>query len=729
MGGSERTGGIRAYRKAALVLATSTLFASAAQAAEAANASGAESAADDADTIVVTAAKRDTINSLNSRLGDIRDAPQSISVIPHEVIEQQAATTMRDVLRNVSGISMAAGEGGVPAGDNLTLRGFSARTDIFIDGIRDFGSYTRDTFNVEQVEVVKGPSSAQTGRGSTGGYINLISKQPQRQSFFRGTAGVGTPEYWRGTADLNFGEDLLGVDGAAIRLNGFYHEADSPGRDFVEGKRRGIAPALAVGLGTSTRAILSYQLLKQNNVPDYGIPFVPNTVTVPALLSYLDKPAPVDRSNYYGLLDRDYEKTTTQQLTFALEHDLSDAVRISNVTRYGRSDRDSIYSSPRFLNNTSLQIRAQAQSRHTVDTLLINQTNLFAKFNTGGISHDLIAGLEVSKERSRNVGRTITEATTTNLFDPDPERPYTGTITPSGFTARAKAKTVAGYLFDTITLSPQWLISGGIRYDHVSTDFIGLPTTAEPIPVPVSRTDRIFSWRAGLTFKPAAGLSLYAGTGSSANPSFEGLTSQTINSSAANLKPEKSRTYEVGAKWDAMNGKLLLTGALFRIDKVNARIAQGPLDPTLVLDGKQRVDGFELGATGRITRNWEVVAAYTYLDSKILKSNTPTEVGKHLLNTPKHSFSAWTTYKLPFGLELGGGGRYVSSRFTSNANTRKVSGYWTADATAAYSFSKDVSLRLNVFNIFDKRYVDSLSGGHFVPGAGRSAVATLAFEL
>src|SRR5688572_5078728 len=154
------------------------------------------------ESITVTG-KRDRIETLNSRLGDLRDAPQSISVIPREIIEQQAATTLRDVLRNVSGISLAAGEGGVPAGDNLTLRGFSARTDIFIDGIRDFGSYTRDTFNVEQVEVVKGPSSAQTGRGSTGGYINLISKQPELDSFVGGTAGVGTPEYWRATGDIN----------------------------------------------------------------------------------------------------------------------------------------------------------------------------------------------------------------------------------------------------------------------------------------------------------------------------------------------------------------------------------------------------------------------------------------------------------------------------------------------------------------------------------------------
>ena len=208
----------------------------------------------------------------------MRDAPQSISIIPRAIIEQQSASTLRDVLRNVSGISMAAGEGGGgPAGDNLTLRGFGARNDIFVDGIRDFASYTRDTFNVEQVEVVKGPSSAQTGRGSTGGYINMFSKQPELQSFAGGSIGVGAPHFVRATADLNLGGGDLGLAGTAVRLNALYHDADTPGRDFVNTKRWGLAPSVAVGLGTATRAILSYVWLKQDNVPDYGIPFVPAT--------------------------------------------------------------------------------------------------------------------------------------------------------------------------------------------------------------------------------------------------------------------------------------------------------------------------------------------------------------------------------------------------------------------------------------------------------------------
>ncbi len=723
-----RTSAITATRRAtayaALVGASTLSLAPGAQAGE--SASTELAMLDEQSEAITVTGKRERIETLNSRLGDLRDAPQSISVIPREIIEQQAATTLRDVLRNVSGISLAAGEGGVPAGDNLTLRGFSARTDIFIDGIRDFGSYTRDTFNVEQVEVVKGPSSAQTGRGSTGGYINLISKQPQLDSFVGGTAGVGTPEYWRATGDINVGAEDLGLTGVAVRLNLLYHDVDAPGRDHVESQRWGVAPSVAFGLGGATRAIVSYLHLDQDNVPDYGIPFIPSTTAAPALLAFRERPAPVDYSNYYGVLARDYEDTVTDIATFALEHDLNDTVRLSNTTRFGNSDRDSIYSSPRLLNSTTTLIRSQPQSRDTRDELLLNQSNVFAKFSTGSVGHDLIGGVEISRERSRNRARSVAEATPTDLFDPNPARPYNSTIIP-GATTRAKADSLAAYLFDTVTLSEQWLLTGGLRLERFEVSYVPLPAT---LPTPVlGRTDDIFAWRAGITYKPVPSLSLYAGAGSSANPSFEGLSSQTVTAAQAALKPEKSRTYEVGAKWDGLNGRLFATGALFRIDKTNARTPGLPGEPALVLEGEQRVDGVELGISGRPLPSWELIAAYTYLDSQIRRSNTPAEVGKRLLNTPEHSFSLWSTYEFPFGLEIGGGARYVGGRFTSNANTRGVGDYWLADATVAYDLTDATSLRINLFNILDKKFADAISGGHFVPGPTRSAVATLAFRF
>jgi catecholate siderophore receptor len=224
------------------------------------------------------------------------------------------------------------------------------------------------------------------------------------------------------------------------------------------------------------------------------------------------------------------------------------------------------------------------------------------------------------------------------------------------------------------------------------------------------------------------GLSLYAGAGTSVNPSIENLTFTTPSEALVALKPEKSRTYELGAKWDGMDGLLILTGALFRIDKVNAR-TDGLVDPDeTVLEGKQRVDGIELGATGRITPKWQILAAYTYLDGEVRESNDPAELGNRLGNVPKHSGSLWTLYDTG-RFEIGGGVRYVGERFTNLTNARRIDDYWLAEATLAYEISAKATLRLNVFNIFDEEFIDATSGGHFVPGPGRQAVATLAFRL
>ena len=283
----------------------------------------------------------------------LRDIPQTITIVPASVIEAQGATTLRDVLRNVTGISIQAGEGGVPAGDNLSIRGFSARTDFFIDGVRDVGGYTRDPFNVEQVEVVKGPSSSIAGRGSTGGVINLATKTPNLGTSRAASIGIGSSDYKRGTVDIN--QPLVGIEGAAFRLNAMWTDSDTPGRDAVASQRWGVAPSLAFGLGRSTRVTADYTHLDQQNVPDYGIPWVPNT-NVP-LGAYADAAPPVDFSNFYGLTSRDYEDTKTDVATGRVERDFNAAISLRSVLRFGQTLRDSLITSPRFENNTSTTIR------------------------------------------------------------------------------------------------------------------------------------------------------------------------------------------------------------------------------------------------------------------------------------------------------------------------------------------------------------------------------------
>jgi catecholate siderophore receptor len=243
----------------------------------------------------------------------------------------------------------------------------------------------------------------------------------------------------------------------------------------------------------------------------------------------------------------------------------------------------------------------------------------------------------------------------------------------------------------------------------------------------VARVDKMLSFRAGAVFKPRPEGSIYAAYGTSLSPSLEGLSYGTAN---AAIDPEKTYTMEAGGKWEVFGSRLLLTGALFRVEKTNARTPGVlPDDPPQVLQGRQRVDGVELGATGSLTRRWQLFGGYTLLDSEIAESNTPAEVGKRIINTPRHSFSLWTTYETPWRLEVGGGARYAGRRYGNNTNTRYVDGYWLLDLTASYPLSRRVDLRLNVNNLTDAYYFDRIAGGHVVPGAARTVLVGTNFRF
>jgi catecholate siderophore receptor len=651
---------------------------------------------------------------------------QTITVIPRAVMESQGATSLRDVLRNVPGISIQAGEGGVPAGDNLSIRGFNARTDMFIDGVRDFGGYSRDPFNMEQVEVVKGPSSSTTGRGSTGGSINMVSKAPKLEESYSGSVGGGTDGYFRSTLDLN--QPLkTGIEGSALRINGLWHQNDTPGRDAVTNERWGVAPSLAFGLGTPTKVTLSYFHLEQDNTPDYGIPWVPAGNTDPLLATYADQVAPVDYSNFYGLKNRDYEKIRTDLGTALFEHDFNDSYTLRNLFRMGITSRDSVITAPRFFDSdpgpgviNDTRVNRQIQSRDQRDTILANQTDFTSRFETGKVDHTLVTSLEVAAESSENYARTGVTSVT-DIYNPNPDDPNPGAVTRTGVLAEAQSTAVALSAFDSMKLGEKWQLNGGLRFEHFDVDAGTL-----------GRTDDMVSWRTGLVFKPRENGSIYFGYGTSFNPSAEGLTLSAGPTAANNVNtaPEQSNTYELGTKWEFFKQRLSLSAAIFRTDKTNAR-TEDPTNPAdiIVLDGIQRVDGIELGAAGRITEEWQVFAGYTYMQSEIVKSQNAAEVGNKLSNTPEHTFNLWTTYQLPFGLEVGGGAQYTGSRYSSNANTRKAPDYILFDAMIGYRINKNFDLRLNVYNLANTTYIDRVGGGHVVPGAARSAVLTANFKF
>ena len=334
----------------------------------------------------------------------VLDTPQSISVVDAALIQAQGATTLRDVLRNVTGISIQAGEGGggLP-GDNLAIRGFTARNDIFVDGVRDFGAYSRDAYNIEQVEVTKGPSSAYGGRGSTGGAINMVTKMPDLSTGIVGQVAAGTDDFQRASVDLNhpLPDGMMG--GSALRLNLMYTEGDTPGRDQVQGERYGIAPSLGIGLMGKTRLWLTGSLLEEDNRPEYGIPWVPPT-NIP-LAAYADQPAPVDFDNFYGLNDRDYEETETKIGTAIVDHDIATNATMRALVRGGSSERDSVITSPRFASNNSTDLNRQLQSRDLEDDILASQVDFDIRMSGGETDHTLVTGLEVSRETAENRAR------------------------------------------------------------------------------------------------------------------------------------------------------------------------------------------------------------------------------------------------------------------------------------------------------------------------------------
>jgi catecholate siderophore receptor len=664
---------------------------------------------------------------------------------------------------------MQAGEGGGgPGGDFLSIRGFNARNDIFIDGVRDFGGYSRDPFNFEQVEVVKGPASAYSGRGSTGGSINLVSKTPKLEnSFYHADLGIGTEDYKRFTVDVN--QRLTGlwknrgaagdpgpVDSkivvpetavvaadpyfkASFRLNAMWMESEVANRDFVEYQRWGVAPSLAFGFGDNTKVTLSYFHMEEDNLPDYGLPWVPSTQLV-LPRSYWNKPAPVSFSNFYGLLARDYEETVTDMGTLQFEQTVAEWFSLKNTIRYGQTNRDSIVTSPRFIptaTDPDVAINPNlGQARDLTDTIISEQFDMRFSFSTFGVKHELVTGFDLSRLQSENKLRTAAPALPASLYHPNANAPYAGPITYTGAVNESIADDAGLFAFDTMKFWDDKIqLSGDARWDYYESELE--QRAANGVTTTFDRIDKVWSYRVALAYKPVKIGTIYVAYGTSFNPSSEGAVSLApLTAATAALEPEENRTWEIGTKWDLLNERLSVTAAVFRTDKTNARTpGLTPADPPTVLEGEQRVQGFEIGVSGNITEKWKVFGGYTWLESEIRKTNQSftdpdtgqlvSEVGNELPQTPDHSFSLWTTYALPWQIEIGAGANYVGRRFAGVDNLREAEGYWTFDALISKQFTKNIKAQINVYNLADEEYIDRVSGGHFVPGAGRTAILTV----
>lgn len=748
------------------------------------------------------------------------NTPRTVTVIPAQLIKDTASASLAEALRTVPGITLGAGEGGNPLGDRPFIRGFDSQASTYLDGVRDIGAQSREIFAIEQIEVVKGSDSVVGGRGSAGGSLNLVSKIPKPDRSVAVTATGGTDDYKRATIDINLPlSDLVG-----IRLNAMWHDQDVAGRDALFQKRWGVAPSVKIGLTGPTSLTMSYYHLDTDELPDSGIPYLYTNGNAPAgitetgparnFTTIAGRNVQVPRGAFYGLNDRDFRNTKVDNFTIRAEHDFGNGIGIRNTSRYGHSTQNYVWTQPDDqqgnVYGTSSAVPATAgglvwrrtNTRAGFAEGMINQTDLFGTFDTGGLKHSFAATAEFSHEESENgtyvsnaatgaaiaTGSTITPRCTPAMIarfncatidTPNPSDPWVSYVSDTS-TALAtiekslpqtrtitKATTQAASLFDTITISDALLINLGGRYDRYETRVSpGIAATSVASRVEVKRTDDLWTYQAGIIFKPATNGSIYASTSTAATPpgSFlaqgsEGNAVNTTNQALTDaLKIERTKSYEVGTKWNLFDEALALTLAAFRTDTKNARTTGE--NGTVVFVGERRIDGIELGFNGNVTPEWNVFGGYTYMDSEIRDGGITTTTGvdtvtgrtvtafapavttgRQFPNTPKHSLTTFTNYKVTSAFTIGGGAIYMSKVFGGYSDTRVITngavvvtkrlarmvpGYWRFDANASYSFSDALQLQLNVQNFTNKRYYDKAYAAHYANQAvGRTALLSL----
>lgn len=699
------------------------------------------------------------------------DTPKSVSVISKQLIADTQVTSLSDALRTIPGITLGAGEGGNPNGDRPFIRGYNSESSMYVDGIRNSTSQNREMFAVEQVEVTKGSASALGGAGTSGGSINMISKVAKKGDALEGSVSGGTDNYARITLDGN--KDFN--NGVAARVVVMGHQNEKAGQhDGAEYKRAGIAPSITFGLDTATRGTLSYYYLKTNDEPDSGIPYQYDTIKKVTA----GKPVDVKQGTYYGWKDRDFQKQENQIGTFKLEHDLTDNLVLSNTAVYSKSKNDYLWTQPDDSqgNIVNGQVWRRVNTNLTNTDSFTDQLTLTGKFNTGSLKHSFNTGAEYAKQESNRGTNLVTDPNTskiggsgttnacslinsngwcTSLDNPNSGDAWLGNIKANPNVTKITSKTQSVYVLDNITITPQWLLDLGVRWDKFETDMqynkdSGSGATLIKAGTKYSSSNDFFNYQAGLTFKPVENGAIYISYATSANPvgvdagdGSEGIsvpgrnTTDEQSRAINNLKPEEVKTYELGTKWDVLNEKLNLTAAIFRTEKENTRALD--TDGFTRNIGKTRVDGIELGVNGNITEKWAVSAGYTYLDSEIVDAGfvkdtsgkyvpSPTN-GNQIQNVAKNSATLWTTYQVLPVLTLGAGAVAMDKVYGDAANTKWVPGYVRYDAMARYNVNKNVDLQLNVNNLSDKRYFTKAYTSHYATEAeGRSAVLSVNFK-
>ena len=662
------------------------------------------------------------------------DTPKTIQIIKKETLEEQGAVTLMEALRNTPGITMQMGENGnTSAGDTFQLRGFSLQQSTFVDGIRDLGAVTRDVFNLEQIEIIKGPAGAETGRGATTGSLNLISKQAHLGDETSVSGTLGTASRKRATLDLN--RQLS--DTSAFRVNAMVQDSGVDGRNFVDNSGGGLGLSYVAGLGTPTRVYLYSQHIRQNNTPDGGIPSIgyPNFFNATPVIAGAPK---VNSENFYGS-PSDYEKIDADMFTVKVEHDVGPGLTVRNVTRYGKTHMDRVLTGTGAFTAVVPGNPATwtvARSRQNVDqenSIFANQTSLNSEFKTGSVQHSLAAGLELMNERQTSYARNATGPNTAaNLYNPNPNDPMSTFGPRTGAQTGGSTSTVGLYVFNNAQLNERFSINGGLRLDNYSV------STRTPT-VNADDSDTLTSWNLGGVYKPAENGSVYVSYATSSTPpggnNFQ-LSATAGNQANSALDPQETKSWELGTKWELLNKRLNVAAALFRTDN-DKQTTYDPITATTQQFGKTRVQGLELSAVGQITNFWQITAGLAKTSTKQLNQQSATVTTTGVRWSPDLTATVWTSYQLD-KLTVGLGARYTSEQkrvITVGqpvaAGVPNIPSFWVADAMATYQVNPKLSFRLNVYNLFDKDYISVLNNGGSRVGIGapRSAAVTANYKF
>ena len=646
---------------------------------------------------------------------DLKDIPQALSVVSSAQIEDQQLRSVGDLLLFVPGASYNSGEGNR---DTIVLRGNSSTADFFVDGVRDDVQYFRDFYNIDRVEVLKGPNAMIFGRGGGGGIVNRVLKRPtltNARALNVSGDGFGGVRL-TGDADQAFGN-------VGVRLNAMFEDGDSF-RHHVDLKRYGINPTVAIVAGPSTRIDMSFEHFHDRRTADRGVP------------SLDGEPVEGFTRTFFGDPDKSFAHANVDVLTLAVEHELADGLTLRNHTLLGDYDKfyQNIFAGSAVLPATATlpdRVRLSAYNNRNNRRNMFSQTDLVWDRRLGGMDQTLLVGFEVGREKSRNVrntgtlsGSALIDGNAVPLSDPTTDVDVIWAPIASDANNRVRATVAAAYVQDQIRISPMFEIVAGLRFDSFKLSVDDLRATGGEF----KRRDHLWSPRLGLIAKPTDDLSLYASYSRSYLPQsgdqFSSLTSVT-----ADLKPERFDNYEVGAKWEILDG-LLATAALYQLDRSNTR-ATDPNDPTrTVLTGAQRSKGLELGLERSVTSRWLVSAGYALQKAEISKTTTAAPKGREVPLVPRHSFSLWNRYDFTPAIGAGLGLIARSKSYATISNAVKLPGYARVDAALFCRMPWGVETQVNVENLLGAHYFPTANAdNNIAPGAPRTVKATVGYRF